>query len=193
MKKRRQSTHVDFHKFKPMSKPVTDSKARQSVGMMWADRGLSELQTKRLEPEAFKTDNGLSMFRMERNFEAIHCRRRDASAAAPSEHFSTISTKMGWFWSERGGDEDLRGELGVTIMLYFKTLKSWMAFFLLCTIISLPNIWILSRGMQDSVSILSLFNANLGNLGQSTVRCWRQQVSEGQPIAFANNDELICP
>lgn len=74
-----------------------------------------------------------------------HVRRNLTSTT--KQMFPMFSTSFGWLGKKmKPGslEEDITGELGVTVMIYFKQLKALMVLFLILTLFSLPQFYLIS-------------------------------------------------
>jgi hypothetical protein len=104
----------------------------------------------------------------------------------------------GWFCPcERARHSDLSEELGLGITLYFKTLKQLVIFMILCTLLSIPSFAFYWTGRQgsnvwkDSKVFFSTFT--LGNLGQSSNACTKEDFNQSLLPWNGLNTEIFCP
>lgn len=86
--------------------------------------------------------------------------------------FSVCCTPIGWLcrkMKDNSLEQDIAGEVGVAIILYFKQLKCLMILLLILSVLSLPQLILIS--MQVTTDNFNPYMLNIGLFGQSTVQC----------------------
>jgi len=83
---------------------------------------------------------------------------------------------------------EITGELGISITVYFKMMKQLILFFLFCSVLVLPTLFIYGMN-SNSYNPLKL---NIGSLGQSSFRCQNEDLKYYQ-FSAKNDTQLSCP
>ena len=143
-------------------------------------------QTEKPQSSQYKPD--ISYTNMRNVFLRSHVRRKLTSR--DKARFSVCWTSFGWLGNEmKEGSlqQDLAGQIGIAIMIYFKQLKCILIMLAVLTFLSIPQIVILSIQMSHR-KLYDITKLNIGVVSQSTIQCQQKDYDQNY-----NRLNFYCP